>query len=289
MSNLHTIFKELSANQQGNIFYYPNGGNAGDALIDMGFYTLAQRFNLKFSLISQDKISQLKDNDIVLIGGGGCLVPEWNSTPNFLKSLINLKLKLKLIILPHSIRGIDDLISNLPEGSIIFCREKYSFEYCQNISNAKAVYLADDMAFCINPAQILTSNPHFKIKLSSKNIIRKILINFHRLRALFTSQINAMRTDKESNQNLNVKRSLANDLSLVASFGTDNYQASLYSAKQFLKLINLYEEIKTDRLHVAVGAYLLNKKLSIYNNGYYKCKGVYEQSMSYSNNVTFIE
>ncbi|WGE59229.1 hypothetical protein [Actinobacillus equuli] len=39
MSNLHTIFKELSANQQGNIFYYPNGGNAGDALIDMGFYT----------------------------------------------------------------------------------------------------------------------------------------------------------------------------------------------------------------------------------------------------------
>ncbi|EFX90875.1 hypothetical protein HMPREF0027_2036 [Actinobacillus ureae ATCC 25976] len=130
MSNLHTIFKALSESQQGNIFYYPNGGNAGDALIYMGFYTLAQQFNLKFSLISQDKISQLKDNDIVLIGGGGCLVPEWNSTPNFLKALINLNLK--LIILPHSIRGIDELISNLPEDSIIFCREKYSYKFNEN-------------------------------------------------------------------------------------------------------------------------------------------------------------
>ncbi|WP_150539264.1 polysaccharide pyruvyl transferase family protein [Actinobacillus vicugnae] len=289
MSNLHNVFKTLSTYQQGNIFYYPNGGNAGDALIDMGFYTLAEQFKLSFSLISQDKINQLKNDDIVLIGGGGCLVPEWDSTPNFIRSLINSKIKIKLIILPHSIRGIDELISNLPEDSIIFCREKYSFEYCQQTSNAKEVYLADDMAFCINPMQILTSTPHFKIKLTSKNIIRKILINFHRLRALFTSKINAMRTDKESNQNLAVKRSLANDLSLVASFGTDSYQASLYSAKQFLQLINLYEEVCTDRLHVAVGAYLLNKKLSIYNNGYYKCKGVYEQSMSHSNNVTFIE
>lgn len=289
MSNLHTVFKALSTYQQGNIFYYPNGGNAGDALIDMGFYTLAQQFNLKFSLISPDNINQLKNNDIVLVGGGGCLVPEWTSTPTFLKSLIKLKLKIKLIILPHSIRGIDELISNLPEDSIIFCREKYSFEYCQNISNAKAVYLADDMAFYVDPIKILTTPHHFKIKLTSKNIIRKILIYFHHLRAQFTFKINAMRTDKERNNNLNVKRSLANDLSLIASFGTDNYQASLYSTKQFLKLINLYEEIKTDRLHVAVGAYLLNKKLSIYNNGYYKCKGVYEQSMSRSNNVTFIE
>ena len=99
----------------------------------------------------------------------------------------------------------------------------------------------------------------------------------------------AMRTDKESNSTLKVKRLLINDFSLVASFGAGLYSESLYTSNQFLKLIDFYEEIYTDRLHVAIGACLLGKKVIVYNNGYYKCKGVYEQSMKNFPNVKFVE
>lgn len=290
MSYLLEFFEKLSESNKGQIYYYPNNGNAGDALINMGFYTLSAKYNLKYELISYDSIYKIKEGDIVLIAGGGCLVPEWDSTPKFVRAINALSFKVRLVVLPHSIRQVDEIINSFPDNTIVFCREKYSYDYCIEKSNAKEIYLENDIAFYIDLDELKKPNSsNFKINKNYKNIIRKILIKYHSIVSKKISKIFAMRTDKESNDKVNIKRTLVNDFSLVASFGAGQYQESLYSSRQFLNLINMYDEIHTDRLHVAIGATLLGKKVYVYNNGYYKCKGVYEQSMKHLSNVSFVE
>ena len=289
MSKLLDLFEKLSNYKDGVVYYYPNNGNAGDALINMGFYSLAKKYNVSFKVIGIDNVELITDNDFILIAGGGCLVPEWDSTPNFLKKISLLNVKLNLVILPHSVRGVDEIISNMPEGTIVFCREKYSYNYILEKSNANEVYLEDDIAFYADLNVIKNESNLFLPPLTYKNIIRKNFIFFHFLKSKFKKTIFAMRTDKEVNNDVNIKRRLLNDFSLVASFGAGLYLESLYTSNNFLKLIDLYDEIHTDRLHVAIGACLLGKKVIIYNNGYYKCKGVYEQSMKDLTNVKFVE
>lgn len=286
MSDLINLFKELSEKKQGEIYYYANNGNAGDALINMGFYALAKKYSLNFKPILFDEVFKVKPDDIVMIAGGGALVPEWGATTDFLAQLN--KKQIKVVILPHSIREIDDVISNLAEDSIIFCREKFSYEYCLNNSNASKVFLEDDIAFFCDISEIRSSNNEMQV-FSSKNIIRKFIFLYHNLISKFKRKIYATRVDKEKSATVDVPRVLFNDLSIVASFGSSNYDQSLYSARKFLELIDLYDEVYTDRLHVSIGAALLNKKVKIYNNGYYKCKGVYEKSMRKMEHVSFIE
>lgn len=289
MSELLGFFENLSKYKDGVIYYYPNNGNAGDALINMGFYSLMKKYNIKFDTIGNHNINSIRDNDMVLVAGGGCLVPEWDSTPNFVRKINNLNVGVKLVVLPHSIRGVDDIISNFPKGTIVFCREKYSYNYILEKSNADKIYLSDDMAFYADLNVIKSEVNKYSPPLTHKNIIRKILTLFHMVKSKSRKKIFAMRTDKESSSHVKVKRVLVNDFSLVASFGAGLYSESLYTSNKFLKLIDLYDEIHTDRLHVAIGACLLSKKVVVYNNGYYKCKGVYEQSMKNLPNVKFIE
>lgn len=289
MSKILDFFKKLSEYKEGTIYYYPNNGNAGDALINMGFYSLVKKYNLKFDIIDINSINCLKDKDIVLIAGGGCLVPEWDSTPNFVRKINNLEFDVKLVILPHSIREVDDIIVNFPKDTVVFCREKYSYNYILEKSNASEIYLSNDIAFYADLNIIKNEINGFSPSLNHKNIIRKFFILFHMIKSKNNKTIFAMRTDKESNSTLKVKRLLVNDFSLVTSFGAGLYSESLYTSNQFLKLINFYEEIHTDRLHVAIGACLLGKKVIVYNNGYYKCKGVYEQSMKHLPHIKFVE
>lgn len=286
MSRLIDFFEELSDFSNGIIYYYPNNGNAGDALINMGFYTLAKKYNVHFVEINKNEINKVREEDVLLIAGGGALVPEWGSTTDL---IANLNKKIKLIIFPQSIRDIDNVISNLPENTTIFCREKYSYQYCLEKSNTKSIFLENDIAFYCDLNEILDSEVGMQF-FSKKNIARHIILGGHKFCSYFKHNIIfAMRVDKEKNDKLDVPRKLINDFSIVASFGAGNYKQSLYSARKFLNLINLYEEIHTDRLHVAIGAALLGKKVKIYNNGYYKCKGVYEKSMKEMKNVSFIE
>lgn len=286
MSKLINVFEELSVFSNGIIYYYPNNGNAGDALLNMGFYALAKKYNVHFVEINKNEINKVRDVDVLLIAGGGALVPEWGSTTEL---VANLNKNIKLIIFPQSIRDIDNVISNLPKDTVIFCREKYSYEYCLEKSNAKSIFLENDIAFYCDLHEILESKVGMPI-FSKKNIARHVILIGHKVGSYFKhNSIFAMRVDKEKSDNLNVPRNLINDFSIVASFGSGNYKQSLYSARKFLNLINLYDEIHTDRLHVSIGAALLGKKVKVYNNGYYKCKGVYEQSMKEMENVSFIE
>ncbi|MGJ8758466.1 hypothetical protein ACSFV5_14450 [Acinetobacter sp. HC8-3S] len=60
----------------------------------MGFYALAKKYSLNFKPISFDEVFKIKPDDIVMIAGGGALVPEWGATTDFLEQLNKKKSKL---------------------------------------------------------------------------------------------------------------------------------------------------------------------------------------------------
>lgn len=272
--------------EKSEILYYANGGNAGDSLINMGFFHLAEKLNLKYKIIGSADISTLKPTDIVVLAGGGCLVPEWDSTPNAVRRIIEKKAR--LIILPHSIRGIDSLMEILAADTVIFCREKFSYDYCINMRPDLQVYIDDDMAFNCDVNKILNTEAKFKY-INSKNLLRLVAFSYHSVKSKTTTEIKAFRCDKEANKSLDVPRIKINDISAMARYGAGTYETSLYSAKKMLEILNMYDVIYTDRLHVSVAGHLLGKEVHVYNNSYFKCLGVYQQSMSHNDKIKFHE
>lgn len=278
------ILKEIG--EKSEILYYANGGNAGDSLINMGFFHLAEKLNLKYRIINSSDISALKSSDIVVISGGGSLVPEWDSTPKVVRHIIEKEAR--LVILPHSIRGIDSLMEILPSDTVLFCREEFSYNYCINMRPDLQVYIDDDMAFKCDVNKILKAKADFKY-LNSKNILRLAAFSYHTIKSKTTNEIKAFRCDKEANESVDVPRIRINDISSIARYGAGAYEPSLYSAKKMLEILDMYDVIYTDRLHVSVAGYLLGKEVHIYNNSYFKCLGVYKQSMSDSEKIKFYE
>jgi len=91
--------------------------------------------------------------------------------------------------------------------------------------------------------------------------------------------LNAFRLDKESI--LHTLPESNNDLSYNG-----------YTTKPLNELIDVlqkYEQINTDRLHIAIGATLLGKQVRLFPNSYYKNRAVFDYSLKEFSNVSFVE
>lgn len=89
-----------------------------------------------------------------------------------------------------------------------------------------------------------------------------------------------MRTDKESAKLFKIPRD-NRDISI---------QGKTYSDTQgFIASINKYREIHTDRLHVAIVACMLGKKIYFYEGNYWKNRAIYQTKMEGTFDVTFRE
>lgn len=196
-------------------------------------------------------ISSPKYNNVLFIDGGGNLVDYYSDVKNFLTKKSSLYDE--IIILPHTIFGKKqiEVLNNISSKLAIFCREKVSAEFLgDRLTNGK-VYLWHDCVFYnkFSPAP------------SGKGILR------------------AFRSDKESI--LCALPELNNDLSYKG-----------YATKPLNELIDLlqkYEQVNTDRLHIAIGAMLLGKQVRLFPNSYYKNKAVFDYSLKRFPNISFVE
>ena len=196
-------------------------------------------------------ISSKKHNDILLIDGGGNLVDYYSDILNFLVEKSSVYEE--IIILPHTIFGTRQInaLNNLRSKLTVFCREKVTYESLKHELKKADVFLWHDCAFY----NIFPITPHGK------------------------GILNAFRTDKESVQtNISV---LNNDLSYNG-----------YATKPLDEMIDTlqkYEQINTDRLHIAISATLLGKKVQLFPNSYYKNKAVFDYSLKKFPNIVFVE
>lgn len=196
-------------------------------------------------------INSPKYNDVLFIDGGGNLVDYYSDIRDFLVK--KPALYSEIVILPHTIFGEKQIkvLNNLSSKLTVFCREKTSAKLLEDGLTHGKVYLWHDCAFY---------NEFIKMPEGS-------------------GILNVFRSDTESI--LDKKPELNIDLSYNG-----------YATKplnELIKVLQKYEQVNTDRLHIAIGATLLGKKVKLFPNSYYKNKAVFEYSLKRFPNISFVE
>ncbi len=249
--------------------YCPNPGNAGDALIWYGTICLFKKLGI--SHVPYYKKSKPRSKiDVIVFGGGGNLIPYYDHCSTFLGKA--MKTGKPLILLPHTIQGHETLLANLSPNVTLFCREQMSYEYCQRIVPfPENLFLACDLAFYAD------MTPFVSNREEAKNLF-------------------AFRMDCEINKMREGIRLPDTNLDISNSFGriteVSSYAQNYAMLEKFLNIINAHEVVWTDRLHVGIGAFLLGKKVHLFDNSYGKIRAVYESTikpLDYLNQVEFHE
>jgi GR25 family glycosyltransferase involved in LPS biosynthesis/exopolysaccharide biosynthesis predicted pyruvyltransferase EpsI len=242
------IKKFLQNYQNKEIIYIPNPGNAGDSLIVYG--TLQCFDDIKLNYIFGD-INKKYNNKILFFGGGGNLVGLYSDCKKF---ILNNKDNNKIVLLPHTVKDEDELLKNLNNNVIIFCRERISYNYVKNkVKNPDNIYLSKDMAFYIRDLDIYKKQGN--------------------------GELNCYRTDVEKT-NLKIPENnidLSNALNKTGNTNDPNVVKQV-SLSVFDYLSN-YDIINTNRLHMAISGSLLGKNVNFYGNSYYKNSSIYDYSL----------
>ena len=223
-----------------------NPGNAGDSIIQVGTFHFFESHNIPFRVI--DPYTQISKDSVLWYSGGGNLVHYYSECKSWLKRFADSHL---CIVLPHTINDMTFLRELHPQ-TILMCREKKSFSLCRQYFSGKT-FLHQDMAFYLDVSRL--------------GIIPK----------KGEGTLYALRKDVEKGTTaLEVDNSL--DVSRLFNYSPE-VKSIVECALHFLDVINSFEKIITDRLHIAIGAYLLGKKhIHLYPNSYYKNRAVYDFS-----------
>ncbi len=275
----------------GDLLYYrPNPGNAGDSLIAHATFQMLAKLGLAYKVV-RDSGFDARGKTVVYAGGGN-LVPYYHDARRFLERC-HCHAK-RLIILPHTIWGNEDLLSAFGERVDIICRERVSYSHVVRYAHKANVMLTHDLAFSLDiRAAIDTVRPSSYLCFllmfpggryevpSPRGLIK-------RLRSLGAAlcmrerggALSCFRTDAEKTS-VTIRRDNL-DLSSLMGVGTrvvaDERVAHRVSCR-LLALMSKFQEIRTNRLHLAIAGALLGKEVKFFENSYYKCEAVYEYSM----------
>jgi exopolysaccharide biosynthesis predicted pyruvyltransferase EpsI len=228
--------------------FYRFPGNYGDSVIFHGTKTLLGGLKISINLVELQ--SEVK-NPVLFVDGGGNFIDVYSDVYDFLT--IKFKKYDKIIILPHTINGLKatELIQKFGTGVTIFSREKVSYSFLKKIKTNANIYLWHDCAFYND----LSDYP----KIGS-------------------GVLNAFRIDVES-----IYKDLPSDNEDISFNGW-----AMKPLDDFINKILPFEEVRTDRLHVAITASLLGKRVFMYSNSYYKNVAVYDYSLKNNQNTVFI-
>ena len=233
-----------------SIKYIPNPGNAGDSVIAYSTFQLFRQLNLNVSVYHRE--THFAEEDVLVYGGGGNLVPQYHDLEQFLISNRHVR---KLIVLPHTVWGHQELISSLSSNVFIFAREKVSYDHL--ISNSRFPEnhcMAHDMAFMMKGLNAVNATSQ--------------------LGALNAFRIDVEKTDIQLPEN-NIDLSVA----LATPHCTSLPKQILQATRKMIYVIAHSSSVSTNRIHVAILASLLNKKTRLYPNSYFKNKAIYNFSI----------
>lgn len=282
--------KKLLTSYSGKkVIYCPNPGNGGDALIAEATFRLFDRYGIKYSIYDWNT-NNLKKSDHFFFGGGGNLVtryPEASTIPAAVHDRVE-----KFIILPHTIEGHDDLFSNLKDNSIVFAREKKSFEYLKNFQNIGSIELDHDLAFSLLEDKKFIK----KCKVYSiicipfyVNILRRKRKAFSLNQRSSIGHLFSFREDREKTHGFVPWDNF--DISKYTNFDSSMRVKSAVTktATRIPAMINLFSIIETNRIHIAISGLLMGKSVKLHPNNYWKNNAIYEFSIKNRfNNIRFI-
>lgn len=254
------------------LVYIANPGNAGDALIASATWQFFDQIGVKpVAATSRD----IRAGDVVIYGGGGNLVPMYADTRNAIETAAQLGVS-AFVLLPHTVRGHESLLSVLDDRFTIFCRDHESFSHVSQSARGLRVGLAPDMALGLN-VELLRQRVS---KLSSGWKWRSLGVSRRRWRRYSrwlkatdslqpdeAQRLEVMRSDVEAAR---VPGAPERDLSDLYGSALSCRDECDVISERFLSVIDRAQTVFTDRLHVAVGAQLLGKPVTLLNNSYGK-------------------
>ncbi len=235
-----------------------------------------------------DRRREAPEGSILLYGGGGNLVLSYRDARDLIAAS-HARVS-KLVILPHTIRGNEDLLSELGPNVDIITREQVSFNHVRQHARKAQVLLMDDLALSLDPRPLLEERvrflqPFLSGKLpgkSGRRLLSRLL--FHRWLVRPANSkgdcriLNAFRRDGEAGDIAIPPRNF--DLSRMFAFGTDNETVCTLASSMLLQTLDRFSRIRTNRLHIAIAGALLDKDVEFHANSYDKNEAVYRHSLA---------
>jgi len=261
------------------VLYYPNPGNAGDSVLAVGTLQAFTRCSVRFQVID---LEAMVDDQIVFLGGGGNLVPLYDHIKAAYERFLGRAQK--VILLPHTIRGNEELLRRLDHTCTLFCRDLESYNHLRSVNRSPEVILAHDMAFHLDARSLLSNRELARMAAPVlRDKLRGAGFNEHMIRQ--KSSIDFSRLDAESRS---ISPKSEADIALLYMLGVGPHEAPM-AAWCFLKTISIASKITTDRLHVGIGSALLGVPCELRENSYGKNRAVYQHSLGSFSNIRFIE
>lgn len=270
------------------IYHVINTGNAGDALIHLGTIQVFRSVGLDVRYL--DYRSAVPEGQVVVCSGGGNLVPVYSGLAKYLETH-HRKFR-RLIVLPHTFGGHEELLRKLGPKADLFCREPRSYEYLNSLGLESRVELSEDMALHLDARKVLHGWPtqsEDRASLLDRGVWRNRLKFAIRSRQGWAKalrdpssgrlRLNAFRDDVERTDVPLPPNNL--DVSVVFSSRNGYYtpQSALQCGRALLRFLDGFDEIHTNRLHAAIGGLLLGKDVYLSPNSYHKLESIYRFSL----------
>lgn len=245
-SKLAETICQLSNGHQ--LYYLPNPGNLGDAIIRVGTEQFLRDFGINASLITRDDHGKVTfgehgrtlstgdlRNGILLFGGGGGWCSIWQGGQEIVSQLAP-KFH-HTIVLPSTY----EITPNIP-NTTFFSRDKY-----ESMLNAPFSSFCHDLGFYVRPDTI-----------NSTPIARTGF---------------CFRKDQESGFERKWHIPLSNhDISWTGDY--------LSNPKPMFEYLANFKVIHTDRLHVAIACCLIGVKVFLYPGAYFKNRAIFMSSIA---------
>jgi len=241
----------------GRCLYMPNGGNLGAALIASATVQAFERAGIPWVFVRGQRRS-VRSSDLLVYGGGGSLVPMYAGGYACVESLY--RLGAPVVVLPQTVQGHAAFWSGMA-GTTVFCRDAGSLAFLRGFPGVDS-HLADDMAVGLD----MRLDP-----FSTVLALREAVAARQELRVL-----RAFRGDGEA---MGPVGAGSFDVSVLAHPPMSSVASIHANACAFLAVLAGYSEIRTDRLHVAIGGGLLGIPVTLWNNANGKIRGVYETTL----------
>jgi exopolysaccharide biosynthesis predicted pyruvyltransferase EpsI len=253
------------------IAYFPNPGNGGDSMIAAATYQLFEHYGLQFDVLYTPQDASAMRSRLVILGGGGNLVPLYSGMAAIAERLIpggNT-----VILLPHSVRGNEQLLSRMPAGWTLFCREIQSWRHVQSHAPSCNARLGHDLGLYLDVdllrerVDLAEVDGQFRSMLASGT---KLTPETLAGKAMSCMRHGRERTSLPSGPNF--------DVSVVFATGVAPGLAEA-GAWMMLEFARLASHVTTNRLHVGIAAALVGTPVVLHDNSYGKVSGVFLNSM----------
>jgi exopolysaccharide biosynthesis predicted pyruvyltransferase EpsI len=254
----------------GDAYFYPNPGNAGDALITSATWEVFDGLNFVPKLLPGSAF--VPRHCHVVLGGGGNLVSYYRDIARVLERCLDGDIK-RCLLLPHTVRGHEDLLARLDDRFTLICRDVKSFDHVQKYAPRARALLGRDMATYLDFKKLEMQVRKIDHKLALLGDVDWLWRSIGWKLALARCQRGAdgklvlLRADKESAAPDRDPR-----LDLMRHYrGKMRGRAACDQVSQdIIGLLRKAKSVTTDRLHLALPSIMLGIEVTMLENSYGK-------------------